>query len=103
MEAWKCCARILSTTFHTSLKRRLHRTIKSVIITVSNEGNALTEESARHIFDKFYQADKSRAASGYGLGLAIAKQIIELHGGTITAKGIENSKIVFHIEIPSVA
>ena len=82
---------------------KLHRTIKSVIITVSNEGNALTEESARHIFDKFYQADKSHAASGYSLGLAIAKQIIELHGGTITAKGIEDSKIVFHIEIPSIA
>ncbi len=79
---------------------KLRRTAKSVIITVSNEGNILTEESAKHIFDKFYQADKSHAARGYGLGLAITKQIIELHSGTITAKGTEDSRIEFRIELP---
>ena len=77
---------------------KLRRTAKSVIIAVSNEGNILTEESAKHIFDKFYQADKSHAARGYGLGLAITKQIIELHSGTITAKG---SRIEFRIELPN--
>ena len=80
---------------------KLRRTAKSVIITVSNEGNILTEESAKHIFDKFYQADKSHAARGYGLGLAITKQIIELHSGTITAKGTEDSRIEFRIELPN--
>lgn len=77
------------------------RAVGSVMISISNDGNTLTEKQEAHIFDKFYQADKYHAVSGYGLGLAIAKQIVELHSGTITAKGVENSKMEFLIEIPT--
>ena len=52
------------------------------------------------IFDKFYRADESRTSStgGAGLGLAITKQIIELHNGKIYAKN-DNEFIEFYIEL----
>ncbi len=61
----------------------------SVSIAVTDEGIGIKESDQQHIFDRFYRADTSRSkvqAPGYGLGLPIAKKIIELHGGTITVK-----------------
>ena len=54
------------------------------------------------MFDRFYRADKSRARSsgGYGLGLAIAKSITDLHNGTITLSG-SGGYAVFTVEIPA--
>lgn len=52
-------------------------------VSIFNQGEPITDEQARHIFDKFYQADTSRTTKGNGLGLAIAKSIVELHKGTI--------------------
>lgn len=54
----------------------------------------------KKIFDKFYRADESRTSStgGAGLGLAITKQIIELHNGKIYAKN-DNEFIEFYIEL----
>lgn len=80
---------------------KLSRTVKSVIINITNADSTLTEEQASHIFDKFYQADKSHAASGYGIGLAIVKRIIELHGGEISVEPDEKSKVSFNIELPN--
>ena len=53
---------------------------------VTNFGEPLTKEDIEHIFDRFYRADKSRSKSGYGLGLSIAKSIVEGHKGTILAE-----------------
>jgi len=77
------------------------RTAKFVSIAVSNEGNALTEEQAVHIFDKFYQADKSHSTGGYGIGLAIVKRIVQLHGGNIAVETNDKSRITFRVEIPN--
>lgn len=81
---------------------RLQRTVSSIVVSIRNEGNILSEESINHMFDKFYQADKSHASSGYGLGLSIVKRIIELHGGTIKAENIDDIGIEFTIDIPNV-
>lgn len=54
-------------------------------VEVSDRGPGMTEEVRSHIFDKFYQGDASRTTKGNGLGLALAKRIAELHGGTVEA------------------
>ena len=60
-------------------------------ITFSNRGNQIPEEKLSTIFEKFYRLDEARTTStgGAGLGLAIAKKIVELHGGDIKATSDE--------------
>lgn len=50
---------------------------------VKNYGSVIAEEDIPHLFDRFYRADKSRSTDGVGLGLAIAKNIEDNHGGTL--------------------
>jgi two-component system sensor histidine kinase VanS len=66
-----------------------------------NSGNTVPKEKLDRIFEQFFRLDTSRATrtGGAGLGLAIAKQIIELHHGTITASS-ENEQIAFTVELP---
>ena len=58
-----------------------------IVLTVSNLGEGIPEGEEEKIFERFYRVDKSRNRSEkrYGLGLAIAKNIVEKHNGTITA------------------
>ncbi|MHB8916988.1 MAG: sensor histidine kinase, partial [Desulfocucumaceae bacterium] len=64
---------------------------ENVRVLVTDQGPGLTGEEKKLVWDRFYRADSSRAGrdSGSGMGLAIARQIIELHGGKI---GIESSQ-----------
>ena len=59
-----------------------------VEISVSDTGEGIPVEDLPHIFERFYRVDKSRARAtgGSGLGLTIAKRLVEAHGGTITAQ-----------------
>lgn len=72
-----------------------------VRICFENEGDTIPEESLKRIFDKFYRADASRSSStgGAGLGLAIAKEIVELHKGQIIAESSEG-KTRFIVTLP---
>jgi PAS domain S-box-containing protein len=67
---------------------RLERVNSNIEITVSDTGQGIDPEFLPHLFERFRQADASttRRYGGLGIGLAIAKEIIELHGGTIRAK-----------------
>ena len=56
---------------------------KNYVFTFTNYGTSISDEDMAHIFDKFYQGDKSHSEKGNGLGLAIADKIIQLHNGTI--------------------
>ncbi len=66
-----------------------------------NHGNTIPEEKLGRIFEQFFRLDSARAtrSGGAGLGLAIAKEIIELHGGAIHAES-EEEEIRFIIRIP---
>ena len=70
----------------------------NICIKVINEGNEIKEDEEELIFERFFRSDKSRnrAANRYGLGLAIAKNIINLHDGTIKAYS-KDSKTTFEI------
>ena len=60
---------------------------KSVLVSIKNEGEGIEPHKLPHIFDRFYQADASRTDQtdrGFGLGLSIAKKIVELHNGELT-------------------
>lgn len=62
----------------------LKREADEVIFTISDRGKRIDSEDARHLFEPFYKADKSRnTRSGSGLGLSIAKKIVDMHGGQI--------------------
>jgi two-component system sensor histidine kinase VanS len=64
---------------------------ETVCITVRNQGKQIAEHKLNHLFEKFYRLDESRSTNtgGAGLGLAIAKEIVELHSGTIQAESNE--------------
>ncbi len=71
----------------------------SFCVTVSNTGKEIPDEKLDKIFNKFYQADESRADEGNGIGLAIVKRIVELHSGRIFVKS-ENGMTVFSVTLP---
>jgi two-component system sensor histidine kinase CiaH len=73
-----------------------------VKISVTNHGVGIEKEDLAHIFNRFYRADKSRSeTSGYGLGLSIAKKIVESHNGKIEAKSIPGKQTTFTLTLPA--
>lgn len=70
-------------------------------IKFTNCGNTIPQEKLERIFEQFYRLDTARSSrnGGAGLGLAIAKEIVELHKGTITAQS-DNEVIEFEVTIP---
>ena len=72
-----------------------------VRICVKNHGRTIPPEKLSHIFEQFFRVDASRASAtgGAGLGLAIAKEIVELHGGKILAESAQET-IAFTVELP---
>ena len=73
----------------------------TIVITFENFGNPIAEEKLKLIFEQFYRVDTSRntTSGGAGLGLAIAKHIVELHKGTIAAKS-KDECVKFIVELP---
>ncbi len=74
----------------------------SIKIKVEDNGIGISKDHLRHIFDRFYQADSynRREYEGTGIGLALAKELVELHKGSIRADSIEGVATVFTISLP---
>lgn len=112
--AIKCDADKMQRVLDNLLRNAVNYSFEDSVITISvkqfsnciklafkNQGNTIPREKLDRIFEQFYRLDTARTtqSGGAGLGLAIAKEIIELHQGAITAFS-ENEVIVFTVEIP---
>lgn len=70
---------------------------------VSNAGAGIAADALPYIFDRFYRADSSRTnghKKGYGLGLSLAKKIVELHDGELTASSAPDQLTTFRVLLP---
>jgi len=84
------------------VKVALHRRGDRFAVSVADNGIGIAAEDQAHIFDRFFKADRARqsAEGGSGLGLSIAKKVVELHHGTIAVKSQAGAGAVFTVEIP---
>lgn len=90
------------TDREVDLRLNARRTDRGCSIVVSDSGPGLEASDAEHVFDRFYRGDQSRARStgGAGLGLAIAKSIINAHGGKIELSTAPGKGCTFTIRLP---
>ena len=74
---------------------------QEVVFSVIDQGMGITEADLPHVFERFFKADRSRSTIGSGLGLAVAKQLVEAHGGRIWVESQpgEGSKFSFTIPV----
>ena len=82
---------------------RLERIDAHVEVSVGDDGRGMAEEFLPFVFDRFRQADSSttRRHSGLGLGLAVVKQLVELHGGRVAARSPgDNLGATFTVQLP---
>ena len=70
---------------------------RRVLVSVGDQGPGVAEESLSHIFDKFYQGDTSHRAEGNGLGLALVREIAQVHGGNVSVENHDGA--VFTVEL----
>ena len=84
------------------VKITLDQDLQFAVITVSDSGMGIPEESINRIYDRFYRVDKShsREIGGTGLGLAITRNAILLHRGAIKASSILGEGTTFTVKIP---
>jgi two-component system, OmpR family, phosphate regulon sensor histidine kinase PhoR len=73
---------------------------REIVVAVEDSGQGLDPQDVERVFERFYKADRSRAAAGSGLGLAIAKHMIQLHGGRIWVENDFGRGATFKFSLP---
>jgi signal transduction histidine kinase len=86
-----------------SVQVELHRLADRIEVSVTDTGIGIAPEDQPHIFERFFKADPSRCRSegGSGLGLSIAKKVVELHRGTIAVRSHPGAGATFTVELPA--
>ena len=87
---------------NTNVTLRLYFSAERATIEVEDEGNGIKESELPKIFDRFYRVEESRATrfGGRGLGLSIAKHLVEAHGGDLTATSVFGEGSKFTLTLP---
>ncbi len=73
---------------------------EKITVNIINTGSEISPKNMEKIWNKFYQADESHTSEGNGVGLAIVKKIVELHGGDVRAKSA-GGVVCFTVELPA--
>ena len=83
------------------IRLSLYKNGKTLCLDAYNTCESIEKDKLPHLFDRFYRADKSRAreTGGYGIGLSIAKAIVERHKGKISASSQDGRSILFRIQL----
>ena len=84
----------------SSVKMKVAQNNGELIVEVSDHGIGISDESKKHLFERFYRAEGETVRGGTGLGLFIAKQIIQAHGGRIWAESKLGEGSIFSFTLP---
>jgi signal transduction histidine kinase len=72
----------------------------SIQLEIADDGPGAPDELLQQLFEPFFRADKSRGGKGWGLGLAIARDIVNAHDGTISARNRPEGGLQVTIRLP---
>ena len=73
---------------------------KAVYVSISDTGAGMSKEVQAHIYDKFYQGDRTRNSEGNGLGLTLVKRILDLMDATIEVESEPGKGTTFTVVLP---
>lgn len=88
------------TPHNGKISVEVDHTDKYANIIISDNGIGIPESEIAHIYDRFYRQKKFNQQPGFGLGLSIAKSVVEAHKGKINVKSVQNKGTVFIISLP---
>lgn len=85
---------------NTTIKIDLRRKKKTAVFIIKNESNNFTTGNLNYLFERFYRSDNDSNKSGFGIGLSIAKSIVDNHKGKITCQCEDNKYVIFTAIFP---
>jgi two-component system phosphate regulon sensor histidine kinase PhoR len=91
---------ILTAREAAALQAHEGRTDSFVRFSVKDDGQGISADDLPRIFERFYRADRARPKGGTGMGLSIARHLVESHGGTIWAESVEDQGSTIFFTIP---
>jgi two-component system phosphate regulon sensor histidine kinase PhoR len=72
-----------------------------LVVSVRDTGVGIAATDLPRVFERFFKADRARGGGGTGLGLALAKHIVQGHGGRIWVESVEGHGSTFHFSLPT--